>query len=169
MNADVNCNAYLNNCSLFFGHFSAENILSINFKVHFPREWVGHYGILPVMNRSISMHFINFMYSIEESENSDAELSSVMEIFSEDELEEIWIKCFSCSLWEVPGIYRSRDRSVYLWILSIDSKQKWFLHNHKNMIFIVKNNYILWSIINIFNGLNNLFYITRLFHINHHL
>ena len=54
LNIDVNRKLYSNNCSLlYFGRFSVANTLSINSKVHFPRWRVGHYGILPVRNRSI--------------------------------------------------------------------------------------------------------------------
>ena len=42
---------------------------------------------------------IDFMYSTKESENKDAECIFYNGKFSEDERGEIWIKCFSCSLW----------------------------------------------------------------------
>ena len=58
MNTDVNHNVCSNNSSLLFDRFLAENILSINLKIHFP----GHYGILrtnPRRTQSISVTFIN--------------------------------------------------------------------------------------------------------------
>ena len=43
LNIDVNHNVYSKNCSLlYFGRFLAENIFSINLKVHFPIWHVGH-------------------------------------------------------------------------------------------------------------------------------
>ena len=42
---------------------------------------------------------IDFMYSTKEPENKDAKCIFCNEKFFEDEREEIWIKCFSCSLW----------------------------------------------------------------------
>ena len=41
---------------------------------------------------------IGFMYSTKESENKDAECIFCNGKFSEDEIEEIWIQCFNCSL-----------------------------------------------------------------------
>ena len=50
---------YSNNCSLlYFSRFVAKNILSINLKVHFTRWLAGHYGMLPVMSRSILMYYL---------------------------------------------------------------------------------------------------------------
>ena len=45
---------------------------------------------------------IEFMYSINKSENKDAKCIFGDGKFSEDERGEIWIKCFSCSLWGHP-------------------------------------------------------------------
>ena len=42
---------------------------------------------------------IDFIYSNKESENKDAECIFCNGKFSKDERGEIWIKCFSCSLW----------------------------------------------------------------------
>ena len=52
-------------CYIYFGHFLAENILSINLKFHFPRWRVGHKGILPVMNRSILVHYLKMTLRIQ--------------------------------------------------------------------------------------------------------
>ena len=41
----------------------------------------------------------DFMHSIKESENKDVKCIFCDEKFFEDERREIWIKCFSCSLW----------------------------------------------------------------------
>ena len=75
-------NIYSNNCSfLYFGRISAENILSINLKVHFPSWRIGHYGILPVMNRSIMMYYVK-LTSCSEFKNQKIKtlnVSSVME------------------------------------------------------------------------------------------
>ena len=63
LNIDVKHNVHSNNCSLLcFGRFLAENILSINLKVHFSGWPFGHYGILGMNTRttqSISVTFIN--------------------------------------------------------------------------------------------------------------
>ena len=66
MNIDVNHNACSNNRSLlYFGCFLAENILSVNLKAHFPRWGIEYYGILPVMNRFILMHYLKLTSCIE--------------------------------------------------------------------------------------------------------
>ena len=63
LNIDVHQNVYSNKCSLlYFGRFLAENILSINLKVHFPGWPFGYYGILGTNTRRtyiVSMTFIN--------------------------------------------------------------------------------------------------------------
>ena len=54
------------------------------------------------MNRSILIDVLSetdFMYSTKEPENKDAECIFCNGKFSEDEREENWVKCFSCSLW----------------------------------------------------------------------
>ena len=57
LNTDVKHNVFWNNCSLlYFGRFLAENTLSINLKVHFPRWHVEHHIILAVMNHSDLMY-----------------------------------------------------------------------------------------------------------------
>ena len=43
---------------------------------------------------------IDFINSIKESENKNAEYIFCNGKFSKDEGGEIWIKCFSCSVWE---------------------------------------------------------------------
>ena len=45
--------------------FLAENILSINLKVHFSRWHVGHYGILALINRSILMYYLKLASCIQ--------------------------------------------------------------------------------------------------------
>ena len=60
---------------IYIGRFLAENILSINLRVHFPRWRVKYYGIL---TSGESFHYdvlseIDFMYSTEELENKDTE------------------------------------------------------------------------------------------------
>ena len=63
--SDIEC-MYSTNCTLlYFGHFLAENIFSINLKVHFLRWCVGHYKILSVMNRSILMYYLKWTSCIQ--------------------------------------------------------------------------------------------------------
>ena len=102
LNIDVNRTVHSNSCGLLYvGRFLGENILSNNLKVHFWRCRVGHYGILPVMNCSILMHYLKFTSCIlsKESENKDAKCNFWNGKFSADRRKEIWIKCLSCFLW----------------------------------------------------------------------
>ena len=54
----------------------------------------------------------DFTYSQKESENEGAECTFCKGKFSEDEREEIWIKCFSCSLWAHLTLPQQRTQSV---------------------------------------------------------
>ena len=86
MNIDVIHNVYSNNCSLLYvGRFFAENYLSINLKVHFPRWRVGHSGKLPVMNSSILMDYLKLSSWKSELENKHAEYIFCNGNFSKDE------------------------------------------------------------------------------------
>ena len=88
MNIDVNHNLHSNNCnSLFLGCFLAENTLTIDLKIYFPR-W--HVRELWITTRDESFHSdvfseINFMYWTKESGNNDAECIFCNGKFSEDE------------------------------------------------------------------------------------
>ena len=83
----------------------------------------------------------DFMYLTKKLDNEDVGCVFCNGKFSEDERGEIWFKCFSCSQWGTLTLQEQRAKSIY--VTFIDSKQKWFSHNLKNMIFIAKNNYIL--------------------------
>ena len=52
---------------------------------------------------------IDFMYSTKESENKDTECIFCYGKFPEDEREEVWIKCFSYSLWVYPDCTGSEN------------------------------------------------------------
>ena len=66
---------------LYLGRFLAENILSINLKIHFLQWRVGHYGTLPLMNRSILMYYLKLTSYIQlkNQKIKTLNVSSVME------------------------------------------------------------------------------------------
>ena len=67
LNIDVNHNVYSNNCSLLYvRRFLVGNILYINLKAHFTRWRFGDYRMLPVMNCSILMSYLNLTSRIPE-------------------------------------------------------------------------------------------------------
>ena len=80
------------------------------------------------------------MYSTKELENNNAEYIFWNGKFSEDEQGEIWIQ-FSAVI--CGGIWTLREqRTQSISVTFIDSNQKQFLNNFKNMIITAKNNYI---------------------------
>ena len=133
INTDVDHNIHSNNCSLlYFGRFLNENILSINLKVHFLRWHVGYCGILPVMNRSILMYYLKITSSIQLKNQSISCATENSPKMKEEKF--VLFQLFSVG---ASGLYRSRECRVYLWLLSVETKQKWFLHNLKYMYMIL--------------------------------
>ena len=110
---------------IYFGRFLAENILSINVKIYFPRWRVGHYGLLPVTFHSDALSEIDFMYSTKESENKPVECIFCNGKFSEDEREE---NCFKC-LWGHLDFTAAENAEYTCNFDKCIRSKKWFLHN----------------------------------------
>ena len=92
MDIDVNHDVYSNKCSLLYSVFYfAKNILSSNLKVHFQIWRVWLYGILPAINRSILMYYLELTSLIKKK---TLKVCPFKEKFLIDERGNIWIKYF---------------------------------------------------------------------------